>query len=278
MKPRDLKKFYLSKPNEDYKNINVELAFKENYDINITSNNIIYEKEEKDGKYFYNITDNLNKYDINISKVNETKEGGILLKYKTKKDIAEFYIYDNELNVKDYGASNNLSDNNTKNIKFGNIKCNDDTIKNYTIRYIIILYNTLDFFDNEEINNIFLNVRPNKTFRTELSENDLKLEELSYDIDFGRLDNGEYCVSVIGEVYYNDNIEYFNYKYKSFDVKPLKNPEFDGFWFIPLSIVIATIVALGAYLIIIIKCKNKNEEVTGKYLIDKANSENIEMN
>jgi hypothetical protein len=278
MKPRDLKKFYLSKPNEDYKNINIELAFKENYDINITSNNIIYEKEEKDGKYFYNITDNLNKYDINISKVNETKEGGILLKYKTKKDIAEFYIYDNELDVKDYGASNNLSDNNTKNIKFGNIKCNDDTIKNYTIRYIIILYNTLDFFDNEEINNIFLNVRPNQTFRTELNENDLKLDELSYDIDFGRLDNGEYCVSVIGEVHYNDNIEYFNYKYKSFDVKPLKNPEFDGFWFIPLSIVIATIVALVAYLIIIIKCKNKNEEVTGKYLINKANSENIEMN
>ena len=200
------------------------------------------------------------------------------MKYKTKKDIAEFYIYDNELNVKDYGASNNLSDNNTKNIKFGNIKCNDDTIKNYTIRYIIILYNTLDFFDNEEINNIFLNVRPNKTFRTELNETDLKLEELSYDIDFGRLDNGEYCVSVIGEVHYNDNIEYFNYKYKSFDVKPLKNPEFDGFWFIPLSIVIATIVALVAYLIIIIKCKSKNEEVTGKYLINKANSENIEMN
>ena len=69
-------------------------------------------------------------------------------------------------------------------------------------------------------------------------------------------------VSIIGEVLYNDTVEYFSYNYTTFSYKRDKIIEFDEVWIAPLIIVLVILVAIFIYLILH-SIKNQKKQING---------------
>ena len=278
IKGKDIEKFYLSKPNEDYKNVKVELAYLGNIDINVSSaGNIDGKIEEEHGKYLF-MDNSSNTY--NMTKNSTSYDEEVLLKYTTTKERFKFDICD-KITINGINDHSNNSDNNTFNITHCNIKVNNNIPReDLKISFTIILYNVLDYYEDKEVYTIFPNITLLNSFRRELSlEEIINSDSVTHFVNFGNLPYGQFCVSVIGEVVYKNNIEYLSYPLITFDIKMPKDIIFDNSCFIPLGIVIGTMIILVVYLIIYRKYwYKKNDEVTGKYLEKKEKNEIIELN
>ena len=110
--------------------------------------------------------------------------------------------------------------------------------------------------------------------RRELTETEKKEETFSCEIPFGNLDNGDHSISVLGEVYYNDNVEYFSYDFEKFNVSEPKDIAFDVTWIYPLIFVILVFIIIVLVLIksyINSKNEKKEKDKSSKLLENKIN-------
>ena len=103
--------------------------------------------------------------------------------------------------------------------------------------------------NDNEVNNLLGAIYSYNTYRKELTEDEINLGIITYDIKFSDLDFGEYRSSIIAEVYYNESFEYFFYGLKKCDKENNKTIKFDSSWIAPLVIVILIFILLVAYLI-----------------------------
>ena len=183
---------------------------------NITSNNqSISVKGPKFGKYYFSINDTSLEYNLKIIK-NETNN--ILIKCVAKKnDINLFYIEEENDDTKLFSTVDvKISEKKggISNITHNILTFQDKNYKNYKITYLIRLYNVLDYVNDNEVNNLLGAIYSYNTYRKELTEDEINLGIITYDIKFSDLDFGEYRSSIIAEVYYNESFEYFFYGLK----------------------------------------------------------------
>ena len=253
------KKFSFSKPSNEYDSIKIEYAILNNVSLNKSFN-------ENFGKYNFTIKDDSFKYDMK-----DYTDKQILLKYTLKKENqSDFYLISNKIQKPE--KINNPNKNNTYKISFYNIK--NDNITDYKITYLIRLYNYLEFSEDYVINNIFTDTNVEHSLRRELTETEKKEETFSCEIPFGNLDNGDHSISVLGEVYYNDNVEYFSYDFEKFNVSEPKDIAFDVTWIYPLIFVILVFIIIVLVLIksyINSKNEKKEKDKSSKLLENKIN-------
>ena len=240
--------FYLSKPSKEYKYSKIELSYNDlqDYNLSLVSNDShLQNYTSANGKIIYYIIDNSINYStyFNISSI--TDESHIFIRHSIyKNNITKFILTNNK--IPDPTPLNDK--NNSFYIEHQNIK-SDGSVSNYTINYLIRLYDSLDHFYDEEIDNIYKGVKLLYSYRKELNETELKQDKVKYDLIFDNLNNGEFSISIIGEVIYNDTVEYFSYHYATFHVKPPKDIEFDEVWIAPLVIVLVILVGIFLYLV-----------------------------
>ena len=252
-----------SKPNNEYNSFKIEYAYKDNKALNISLDD---DKEKINaGKYTFNIKNDSLKYYLKIEK----PDSRFFLKYTIKKENqTEFYLDKITLDPKEINKDKNIYK-----ITFNNIKINKDNIENYNISYLIRLYDYLDYLENDEINNIYISIEPIKAVRKELNDIEKKENQISYDFDCGKeLSYGDYSISVLGEVYYNDNVEYFAYNLSKFSVRNEKPKKFDETWFAPLIFVIVVFLVISFFIIkhcINSKKEKKNNPSEGTLLTNK---------
>ena len=251
--------FSFSKPSNEYNYIKIEYAIMNNVSLNKSFN-------ENFGKYNFTIKDDSFKYDMK-----DYTDKQILLKYTLKKENqSDFYLISNK--IQKPKKINNPNKNNTYKISFYNIK--NDNITDYKITYLIRLYNYLEFSEDYVINNIFTDTNVEHSLRRELTEIEKKEETFSCEIPFGNLDNGDHSISVLGEVYYNDNVEYFSYDFEKFNVSEPKDVAFDVTWIYPLIFVILVFIIIVLVLIksyINSKNEKKEKDKSSKLLENKIN-------
>ena len=122
-------------------------------------------------------------------------------------------------------------------------------------------------------------IKQNITIRKELTEEELKEEKLTFEIDFGFLLFAQYSLSIVAEVFYNDNVEYFAYNYMDLSVKKKKNIQFDSYWIYPLVMIVVLFIVIALFLIrALIKKRNETNNETGKFLLNKVkDNNNIEI-
>ena len=247
------KNIYLIKPSYKYKYINLEIG---NTDFNIDLNNYnnytsIYGLG-KNNYYLYD--DDLYPYNIIIPK-NESKS--ILLKYTTKENNSTIISFHNE----SVSAIPTDKGNTTFNIEFENVYPSIyDNYTNFTITYIFLLYNYLDFEKESEIDTILAKPYPINTLRKELTEEELKNEKLHYSVVFGEQEYGQYSINILAEIYYNNSFEYYSYKSTSFTYYPTKPISFDESWIAILVIILVVFVLLVLFLVKAYLDKKKEEK------------------
>ena len=255
-----------SKPNKDYKFSKFEIDYQKK--IRITLNNESeYQLMNYSGKYNYSINnDDSLDYNIGLKGVNGED---ILIKFITSKNNITDIKKSEKIDIKPDDEKNTSIFVNHYNID----KIDKITNKSYLIR----LYNVLDYDKDEDMDHIFEQINPNITFRKELNKTELNNEELNYKVEFSNLDNGEYLISILSEVYYNDNVEYFSLGYEKLYYKPNKPIKFDKSWIVVLVIVLLIFVIIVLYLIksFIDKKKEKKNNISedrGKFLTNKITS------
>ena len=269
--------FSFYKPNDDYQYIKVELA--NSSDI---ENLILNEKNEN----FSEIDESFGKkslaFEIKenpaILKIRFKEEGKILIKNTPINiDSTINYIFeDKTANIK------NNDDNKTYHISHTNIKIenNNGTNQDYKVAFLIRLFNILDYYDPDEIENILFPKNISiKSFRKELNESEINESIIEYDVPLGKLPNAQYYLSIIGEVSYNDTVEYFAFKSVGDDLRIIekKEYEFDITWVYVLVTLIVIMILLIAYLVRY-NIKNKDgvkyEIIDDKkqFLMNKANN------
>ena len=236
--------------------------------------------KDHNGKKIYSFEDCIsNKCKMEISL---KEKGKILLKNALQNNDTYFFTVDiNELNINNISES---KDENKFKISHDNIRFvenNNITEPNYKVTYLIRLFNILDYYDQDEVDNILFprNISL-MSFRKEISGEELYKDEVEYNISFGKLEYGQYYISIIGEVIFNDTIEYFAFQHKEnvFRIIDPQNFDFDITWVIVLVVLIIIMLLLIAYIVrYCIKNKNGgeiNEIIDDKkqFLMNKANN------
>jgi hypothetical protein len=213
------------------------------------------------------------------------EKGKILLKYVLEnEDTFTFKVEHNEvvLNRDQENKDENIFHISHDNIIF--VDKNNNTIEpNFKVTYLIRLFNVLDYYDQDEIDNIlFPKDLSIKSFRKEISDEEY-INGTKYSVHLGKLEKGQYYISIIGEVSFNDTIEYFAFEYKDTEPRIVdpKKTEFDYTWVYVLIGLIIILLLLLAYIVrYCIKNKNKNEnekkiEIVDdkkQFLMNKANN------
>ena len=264
------KSIYFSRPNRDYKNVECEIFSRHNINISLISNSSDYKIEKNDnlGKYLIKLDDDIS-LDYNIKIISNEKENILVKCLARKNSIYKFEPPTGKITVysEEYDSEN-------INITHPIINIGDMNIK---LTYLIRLYNVLDYMNDYEIENIFGEIYTNNTFRKEVTSEELNQEALYYRINNLTLVYGHYILSIIGEIYYNESVEYFfvgSEKFEHITEKPIK---FDKTWIIALVLVIIIFIIIVLYLIkaYINKKKEKKEKKTkisddnGKFLKNK---------
>ena len=253
----------LSKPLKEYKNLYLELSSNENIQFSIediesnTTDKTIY------GKNNCSITnDNKTEYTLNLNSKN-ANIGTILLKYITKKDnIIKF-----NLNKSDIEWKRIDEDNNTFHLNYSNILTENKS--NYSVSYLIRLYNSFSFDNNKLPKNILVEEMPKISFRKDLTLEELKNDFINCVVDFGHLNKSKYYISVLGEVVNDGNVEYFSYDLIDFNtIKIIKKITFDFTWII-IILILLFILIFSSYYLIKVFISMKNKKGGERFLLDK---------
>ena len=77
-----------------------------------------------------------------------------------------------------------------------------------------------------------------------------KSDTISHNLEIKKTLNDVSTVSILGEVLYNDTVEYFSYNYTTFTYQREKKIDFDEVWIAPLIIVLVILVTIFIYLIL----------------------------
>ena len=120
------------------------------------------------------------------------------------------------------------------------------------------------------------------SFRKKLNQTELTYDIIDYTVSFGDIEKKQYYISVIGEVSYNDTVEYFAFENVNFRIPQTRQIDYDETFTVTLIIFILIMVAIIAYITlkIIFKIKNKKKnnndgkEDKGKLLVNMENNNN----
>ena len=253
--------FIISKPNEKYNFSKIELSYNDHKSFNLTmnSNDLYLQRDNSSfGKSIYYINDGIKKYNVSLHIDSVSKKDHILIRHSIQKNNrSKFNLTFNNITLN----PNDQKKNNSFSLVYYNIKCVDN-YTDYKINYIIRIYDFLDHYYDEEINNINTDVRLLCIFRKELNESEIKNDIISQNMEINTKLNDVSTVSIIGEVLYNDTVEYFSYNYTTFSYKRDKIIEFDEVWIAPLIIVLVILVAIFIYLILH-SIKNQKKQING---------------
>ena len=237
-----------------------------------------YDLKKENGKSVLYPKDN-NKEIKNIN-ITTNNNNNLLIKYLSKKEECVYFnLSNNTIYEKKIFEDNNTFILSHKNIKLNN---NINSPGEYKITYFIRLYDYLAFFTDDEINNIMIKIKPYMSFRKELNQTELTYDIIDYTVSFGDIEKKQYYISVIGEVSYNDTVEYFAFENVNFRIPQTRQIDYDETFTVTLIIFILIMVAIIAYITlkIIFKIKNKKKnnndgkEDKGKLLVNMENNNN----
>ena len=255
---KNIQNIKLSKPRKDYKNIYIELSSNDKFDFSL--GNISYNKTENiNGKNYYSfINDEQTEYTMTLNS-NKTNNniGTILLKYITKKDnITHFYLKNNDIISEKIDNKNYVYK-----LNHSNIINENKLYYNYNLSYLIRLYNSFSFENNNQPKNIFVEEEPIFCFRKKLNESEKKSDSIEYIIDFGKLIRSKYYISILAEVVNDSNIEYFAFNNIEFTVKRNINEfKFDYTWIIIILILLSMLIFSTYFLVkVYVNMKNNKE-------------------
>ena len=200
---------------------------------------------------------------MNLNSKNASNIGTILLKYITKKDnIIKF-----NLNKSDIEWKRIDEDNNTFHLNYSNILTENKS--NYSVSYLIRLYNSFSFDNNKLPKNILVEEMPIISFRKDLTLEELKNDFINCVVDFGQLNKSKYYISVLGEVVNDGNVEYFSYDLIDFNtIKIIKKITFDFTWII-IILILLFILIFSSYYLIKVFISMKNKKGGERFLLDK---------
>ena len=252
---------FFKEPNKEYNNVMIEIA--NNTEINIT-NIEEYIPSETKGKISYIPNNNKEEYEMIIK-----PKCTIFIKFSTmKSNIPNYDLWSNTI-IKE---TINKNDNKYK-LTYQNIKIYEDYINLslFRITYYIRAYDYLLFYEDKDINNILNSKTAFKSFRKEVQFKDLKAtdikEEFTFGSDLGKMKQ-QYYINVIGEVTFNESIEYFAYESQTFRIDLIEEKAFEENWTYPLVIIILIFVASSAYIAFVYIKRRK----------DKKNKKNKDLN
>ena len=233
--------------------------------INITNKeefNCSYTK----GKYIcypLNIDRNKNQYIMKL----KPNHGSILVRYTTRKSQYPYYELTNNTLTSNQSQTQNEGINSYE-LNFKSIDVMRDKFpsSDFKIIYFIRVYNFLDFFKDEEIDNIIIKNNAIKSFRKGMpSETALnsELDIIKFDISFGYLEKKQFYINLIAACYYFDNVEYIAYHSSTIRLSQLNDTVFNEVWIVPLVIIIMIFVASVSFIVITFmrKRKSKNKKV-----------------
>ena len=260
-------------------NKSLNLIFTENdHDYNYISIDIgntsvinITNKEEfdcsyKKGKYIcspLNIDRNKKEYIMKL----QPNYGSILVRYTTRKSEYPYYqLTNNTLLINNSQTQNEGINSYELNFKSIDIMSDKFPRSDFKIIYFIRVYNFLDFFEDNEIDNIIIKNNAIKSFRKEMpSDTELKseLDIIKFDISFGDLEKKQFYINLIAACYYFDNVEYIAYHSNTIRLSQLNDTVFSEVWIAPLVIIILIFLASVSFIVITFmkKRKSKNKKV-----------------
>ena len=250
-------------PDPEYKHFQIEIA--NTYLVNITSGIENCTLEKIYGKntccYENNSTNNNNTIIINSN-----SSVTVFVKYTTRKNESEFpYFNITDININKWLLPNDgkKGDNETKfNLTQKNITTN---YNNTFLTFFVRLYDYLRFYDNEEMYSIMVRSNGNMSFRMDYGEtpqhNKSNNKTFNYIVNFGYLKKETYFINIIGEVTFNDSVEYLSYNYTTFRLSNIDNSIFDQNWIIPLVFVLLMFCAIAGYIIYFNIKKYKQEKI-----------------
>jgi len=235
--------------------------------VNIINNIDNCKLEKNYGKYTCQYSTDTNKNTIII---NSNSSVTVLVKYTTRIKENEFpYFTITDINIKnevnsDKENKENKNDNETT-VKLiqNNITTNysyNDTFLTYFVR----LYDYLRFYE-EEMYSILVRSNGNMSFRMDWGKtpyNDKSNDTFNYTVNFGHIKKGTYFINVIGEVTFEDSVEYLSYNYTKFRLNTTVETKFEQNWIIPLVLVLLMFCVIVAYIIYynVKKCKQKKTQ------------------
>ena len=148
------------------------------------------------------------------------------------------------------------------------MKSDSSITPDYKVVYLIRLFNILDYYDQDEIDNILFPQNLSiKSFRKELNEHQYNQSEIGYDVPLGKLPYSQYYLSIIGEISYNDTVEYFAFHSGGDNLRIMEEqkPEFDYTWVYVLVTLVVILILLIVYLV---RYHIKNKDVVKNEIID----------
>jgi len=253
--------FSFYKPNDEYQEIRVELANSSDIkELNVNKN---YSTHDISGKKYLDFKNIINETKL-ILKFNE--QGKILIKNTPINiDLGNFIEIENKT-----AFVKNNNDNITYHITQPNIimKSDSSITPDYKVVYLIRLFNILDYYDQDEIDNILFPQNLSiKSFRKELNEHQYNQSEIGYDVPLGKLPYSQYYLSIIGEISYNDTVEYFAFHSGGDNLRIMEEqkPEFDYTWVYVLVTLVVILILLIVYLV---RYHIKNKDVVKNEIID----------
>ena len=133
------------------------------------------------------------------------EKGKILLKYVLEnEDTFTFKVEHNEVVLNKVKENENdiIFDISHDNIIF--VDKNNNTIEpNFKVTYLIRLFNVLDYYDQDEIDNIlFPKDLSIKSFRKEISDEEY-INGTKYSVHLGKLEKGQYYISILLSLIHN---------------------------------------------------------------------------
>ena len=281
--------------NPEYNYSQIEIANTTDF-INITSSFHKCSLENKYGKRTYkcynkaenntsNSTSNNTINDTIIDKLINTftlisnKSVTVLVKYTTKKNENDFpkFSISAPIIVEEKYDQKNSSNNNESKVDLTQHNIETNNYSDVNLSYFVRLYDHLRFFNSNEVDSILINFNGNKSFRWDCYKSQKCNDSRTYNVNFGFLRRVDYFISIIGEVTFNDSVEYLSYEPIKFKLDNIKDPEFEPKWAIPLVFVLLLFCAIAGYIIYFnIKKykekKGKNQESKADILINDGDN------
>ena len=263
--------------NPEYNYFQIEIANNTDLKINVTNNFTNCTSEIKYGKRTYiclrNTTDDI------IFNLTSNKSVTVLVKYTTRQSKCDFPVFNIsktyiERYIKDQKEED--SGNQTKAI-LNQAKIDFNNISNAKTSYFVRLYDHLRLNNISEMDSILVKFNGNISYRRDCDDPEICENEKNFTANFGFLERVDYFISLIGEVTFNDSVEYLSYEPVNFKLFNIRDPEFESKWAIPLVFVLLLFCAIVGYIIYFnIKKykekKGKNQESKADILINDGDN------
>ena len=263
-----------SEPNHDYDIIKIEIA--NNTKINIKNKDEDFSCNNSAGKIICSPKKEKIKNSTEYIMKLEPSFGSIFVRFMTKKeDLTTFKIASYDFNSSGVEKSDviynyNIIHDNLKIIP----KSNTTVFTKFKKTYFIRVFNYLDFFENDEINNILIKKNALISYRKELNKEQFENNFIYYELSFDNLIKRQYYINIICEVTFNESVEYFVFNSKTFRLSQEEKRGFEENWISPLVVVIVIFVASVGYIIFnLIRKRKQNKKNSNIKVLTSTDAE-----